>query len=74
MGCSEAKPECSYLFEKQDKTRYKVLYFNGDSYLGGIIKAKKSGIGELTTNNGETYNGEWKKDRMSGKGTYVYKK
>lgn len=45
-----------------------IFYENGDIYKGGLCGGKRNGIGILT-NKDWSYEGEWKNDVKSGKGT-----
>ncbi|OMJ67734.1 hypothetical protein SteCoe_35027 [Stentor coeruleus] len=72
MGNSETRPPGTISFEKIGKNTYKVFSINSETYIGELIKGKRSGMGELTTESGHVYTGEWKDDLMSGQGIYKY--
>ena len=48
-----------------------VELWNGDKYIGELVKNVKSGQGKYVWENGSYYDGQWKNDTMNGKGTFV---
>ena len=54
-----------------DSTTYsgtgQLLWDNGASYSGSLVKGKKQGIGRYQWSNGQTYQGEWNADQATGK-------
>ena len=43
-------------------------------YIGATLNGKRDGIGKLTYNDGDIYDGEWKNDQKEGKGIYKWGK
>lgn len=50
----------------------KLVYPNGDAYVGDFFEGRMCGQGTLTLNNGFTYDGQWKDDHFEGRGTLTY--
>jgi Uncharacterized protein conserved in bacteria len=53
-------------------TNGKMIYANGDVYIGGWNEDKYNGFGVLTTKDGSSYEGNWKAGIMEGKGKYTF--
>ena len=45
---------------------------NGASYRGGIVKGKKTGLGQFQWKNGDVFEGQFLNDTMSGYGVYTH--
>ena len=53
---------------------FKVLYKEGEIYIGQFGKdGLRKGKGIMKYNNGGIYNGNWKDDKLDGKGKYIFR-
>ena len=50
----------------------KFTWKNGDVYEGRFINNSIEGIGKIIFNDRKTYDGEWKANKMNGKGLFTY--
>lgn len=55
-----------------DKANNKIIYENGDVYVGDIDVLCRDGKGVMTYKNGDKYEGEWRNDKVDGDGTFYY--
>ena len=65
-------------YEGEFKNRYRIVknksFKNEYEFLKEAIKMiKREGYGKMTLKNGEIYIGQWKDDKLNGKGTIYYK-
>ena len=56
-----------------DKGNGKIIYNNGDVYIGEFENFKKNGEGDLTYKNGDKYKGPFKNDKLEGQGILIKK-
>lgn len=50
----------------------KYIYNNGYIYEGDFVGGNRSGLGILTSPNGDFYEGMWANDQFNGQGTYKW--
>ena len=50
----------------------KILYINGDEYIGEWKNNKKEGNGTMLFNNNDIYIGKWNNDKIEGEGLYQF--
>ena len=46
---------------------------DGETYFGEMKNGVRNGFGQSNFKNGNIYIGHWKEDKMSGKGTFIWK-
>ncbi|MCB8818319.1 cell wall-binding repeat-containing protein [Desulfosporosinus shakirovi] len=66
LGGSSVVPDA--LIEKAEN----ILDGKPQNYQGVLVDGKKEGQGKYTWANGDVYSGEWKNDKMNGRGVLVY--
>ena len=50
----------------------KIVYPNGDKYIGVFKEGSRSGDGQYTYSNGNKYIGQWTDGQKNGKGKFIY--
>ena len=50
----------------------KIVYPNGDKYIGAFKEGNRSGDGQYTYSNGNKYIGQWTDGQKNGKGKFIY--
>ena len=50
----------------------RMIYKNGDVYVGQWFEGKRNGYGVLTKRNGDHFEGAWVNDQREGQGSYFY--
>ena len=58
--------------EINNKINNQELKFSNGKYIGEVVNGIKEGKGIIYWNNGDRYEGEWRNDRMDGKGIYYF--
>lgn len=56
---------------KKDKSRVRVMYYEGDVFEGTLRYNKYVGFGKYTWKNGGVYEGTFKRGKLNGKGKYT---
>ena len=56
----------------QSDGQYKIVYSEGDVYIGEMDGLQRSGKGKMTYAAGDSYEGDFFADRIHGQGTFIY--